>query len=51
MAQERSAVLQAQPYERCQGRLGSANGFKLRFFNTRVGPIELRVGDHAKDTT
>ena len=26
MHQERSAVLQAQPYERCEGRLGHANG-------------------------
>ena len=43
MAQERSAVLQAQPYERCEGRLGSANGFKPRFLNTRVGSVELRI--------
>ena len=43
MAQERSAVLQAQPYERCEGRLGSANGFKPKFLNTRVGPVELRI--------
>ncbi|MES2706459.1 MAG: transposase [Verrucomicrobiota bacterium] len=43
MARERSAVLQAQPYERCEGRLGSANGFKPRFLNTRVGPVELRI--------
>jgi hypothetical protein len=28
MHQERSAVLQAKPYERCEGRLGHANGFK-----------------------
>src|ERR1700712_5216023 len=43
MAQERSAVLQAGPYERCEGRLGSANGFKPRFLNTRVGSVELRI--------
>jgi len=27
MHQERSSVLRAQPYERCEGRLGHANGF------------------------
>ncbi len=43
MAQERSAVLQAQPYERCEARLGSANGFKSKTFNTRVGAVQLRV--------
>ena len=43
MAQERSVVLQAQPYQRCEGRLGSANGIKPKFLNTRVGPVELRI--------
>ena len=43
MSQERSAVLQAQPYERCEQRLGHANGFKPKFLATRVGEIELRV--------
>jgi transposase-like protein len=43
MSQERSAVLQAQPYQRCEQRLGQANGFKPKFLATRVGEIELRV--------
>ena len=43
MSQERSAVLQAQPYQRCNQRLGHANGFKPKFLATRVGEIELRV--------
>lgn len=43
MSQERSAVLQAQPYERCEQRLGHANGFKPKFLATRVGEIQLRV--------
>lgn len=43
MSQERSAVLQAQPYQRCDQRLGHANGFKPKFLATRVGEIELRV--------
>jgi putative transposase len=43
MLQERSAVLQAQPYERCEDRLGHANGFKPKFLATRVGQIELRI--------
>ena len=43
MAQERSAVLQAQPYERCEGRLGSANGFKPKNFATRMGEVTLRI--------
>jgi len=43
MYQERSAVLQAQPYERSELRLGSANGFKPKTLNTRVGQIDLRI--------
>jgi transposase-like protein len=43
MLQERSAVLQAQPCERCEDRLGHANGFKPKFLATRVGQIELRI--------
>ena len=43
MSQERSAALQAQPYERCEQRLGHANGFKPKHFATRVGQVELRV--------
>ena len=43
MRQERSAVLQAQPYERSEERLGHANGFKPKSLATRVGQIELCV--------
>ncbi len=43
MLPERSAVLQAQPYERCEDRLGHANGFKPKSLATRVGQIELRI--------
>lgn len=43
MRQERSHVLQAQPYERTKARLGRANGFKSKTLNTRMGPINFRV--------
>lgn len=43
MVQERSAVLQARPYERSEARLGRSNGFKPKTLATRVGPIEFRV--------
>lgn len=43
MRLERSAVLQAQPYERSESRLGHANGFKPKTLNTRMGPIDLRI--------
>jgi putative transposase len=43
MHQERSAVLHARPYERCDSRLGHANGFKPKTLATRMGPIEFRV--------
>jgi putative transposase len=43
MQQERSAVLQAQPHERCEGRLGHANGFKPKTLATRMGAVELRI--------
>ena len=43
MVQERSAVLQARPYERCEERLGRANGFKPKTLASRVGPLLLRV--------
>jgi transposase-like protein len=43
MRQERSAVLQAQPYERCEERQGHANGFKPKTLATRVGSIELQI--------
>jgi len=43
MRHERSTVLQAQPYQRCEERLGHANGFKPKSLATRVGSIELSV--------
>ena len=43
MVQERSAVLQARPYERCEDRLGRANGFKPKTLASRVGLLHLRV--------
>ena len=43
MVQERSAVLHAHPYERCEGRLGRANGFKPKSLAPRVGPTRLSI--------
>ncbi len=43
MVQERSAVLQARPYERCEDRLGHANGFKPKTLATRLGPVQFRI--------
>jgi len=43
MHQERSAVLHARPYERCDSRLGHANGFKPKTLATRMGPVEFRI--------
>jgi transposase-like protein len=43
MVQERSAVLQARPYERCEERLGRANGFKPKTLATRIGPVQFRI--------
>jgi hypothetical protein len=43
MVQERSAVLQARPYERCEDRLGRANGFNPRTLASRVGPLLLSI--------
>lgn len=43
MCQERSAVLQAQPYGRYEERLAHANGFKAKTLATRVGEVELSV--------
>ncbi len=43
MARERSAALQAQPYERNDARKGQANGFKPKTLNTRIGPITFQV--------
>ena len=43
MLQERSAVLNAQPYERSEERKGHANGFKPKTLATRVGKLDLQV--------
>ena len=43
MRVERHQVLQAQPYERTDSRLGYANGFKPKTLASRVGPITFRV--------
>ena len=43
MVQERASVLQAHPYQRCDDRLGRANGFKPKTLATRVGPIQFRI--------
>jgi transposase-like protein len=40
---ERSAYLQAEPYERTGDRRGHANGFKGKRMKTRVGELALRV--------
>jgi transposase-like protein len=43
MKLERSAVLEAQPYQRTPQRRGYANGFKPKRVDTRVGRLELEV--------
>lgn len=43
MKLERSQVLNAKPYERSDSRLGYANGFKPKTFNTRVGAFEVNI--------
>lgn len=43
MKVEREAALQAAPYERSEERLGYANGFKEKKFDTRVGRLELHI--------
>jgi hypothetical protein len=43
MQAERSHVLQAQPFERTDARLGHANGFKPKTLKTRMGPITFAV--------
>jgi len=40
---ERHQVLQAQPYERTDTRLGYANGYKPKTLTSRVGPITFRI--------
>ena len=43
MAVERSAYLDAQPYERTAERRGYANGFKDKTLKTRLGALPLKV--------
>jgi transposase-like protein len=43
MRVERHQVLQAQPYERTDTRLGYANGYKPKTLTSRVGPITFRI--------
>ena len=43
MVQERPAVLQARPYERCEERLGRANAFKPTTLASRVGPLLFSI--------
>ena len=50
MRVERHQVLQAQPYERTDTRLGYANGYKPKTLASRVGPITFRVPQVRGDT-
>lgn len=43
MRQERSQVLQAQPYQRVETRQGHANGFKPKTLATRLGAVTFSV--------
>lgn len=43
MAWERQSVLQAEPYERSEGRQGYANGYKPKTLLTRLGSMKLSV--------
>lgn len=43
MQMEREQALNAKPYERSPERQGYANGYKARDFQTRMGPLELRI--------
>jgi transposase-like protein len=40
---ERSNALGAGPYERSEGRIGHANGYKPRTIHTRIGPLTVEV--------
>ena len=50
MRVERHQVLQAQPYERTDTRLGYANGYKPKTLTSRLGPITFRVPQVRGDT-
>ena len=43
MRLERENVLKASPYERSEERVGYANGFKDKKFNSRVGKLDLKI--------
>ena len=43
MLTERSRALGAQPYERTEDRVGYANGFKDKTFQSRLGELHLRI--------
>lgn len=43
MVEERTGILNAEPYERTEGRTGYANGFKSRTLQTRLGELHLRI--------
>lgn len=50
MRQERAQVLQAQPYERTDARLGHANGYKPKTVVGGLGPITFSVPQVRGDT-
>ena len=43
MRLERADILQAEPYERTEARLGRANGFKPKTVATRMAPITFSI--------
>jgi len=43
MKLERSHALGAAPYQRSEGRVGYANGYKPRTIHTRLGPLTVEV--------
>lgn len=43
MEEEITGALEAERYERTEGRVGYRNGYKPRILNTRVGRMELQV--------
>jgi putative transposase len=43
MKLERSHALRAMPYQRAEGRVGYANGFKPKTLHTRIGPLAVQV--------
>lgn len=43
MKLERDCALNVEPYERSEGRLGYANGFKPKTLNSRMGKLSLQI--------